>query len=321
MASGNYYGKDGTFYETWNEMRQANAKWEQQERQNNLLREQNRLIREEQERQNNLLREQQERIARQKREENFNHKWETELFPLMKEAGIKEPLEYVVKLRELYKSKPIKVPEISKIKKLSEIKIVIGKFINSLSREQKNNLDMFTKLSKNIKEVTKPLNRVQNLCRIIPLILCGSIVVLSAGTGEDIPILLSFIFSLIVIIVDIIIYKKILRDNPALDKEEITKEINVLIEKQNKENRKEMQEWENKIKNYEQKRLQNFNFLLEIALEKLGVAISELNKEKINFMLQFHKYPNEYEEKKKEYFNKQNTNKAKKDGTEIFLDL
>ena len=38
-------------------------------------------------------------------------------------------------------------------------------------------------------------------------------------------------------------------------------------------------------------------------------------------MLQFHKYPNEYEEKKKEYFNKQNTNKAKKDGTEIFLDL
>lgn len=82
-----------------------------------------------------------------------------------------------------------------------------------------------------------------------------------------------------------------------------------------------MQEWENKIKNYEQKRLQNFNFLLEIALEKLGVAISELNQEKINFMLQFYKYPNEYEEKKKEYFNKLNTNKAKKDGTEIFLDL
>lgn len=35
---------DGTFYETWNEMRQADAKWEQQERQNNLLRKQQERI-------------------------------------------------------------------------------------------------------------------------------------------------------------------------------------------------------------------------------------------------------------------------------------
>lgn len=314
MASGNYYGKDGTFYETWNEMRQANAKWEQQERQNNLLREQNRLIREEQERQNNLLREQQERIARQKREENFNHKWETELFPLMKEAGIKEPLEYVVKLRELYKSKPVEIPKIPILKNFNEVNLMVYKNKN------------FSNFVNNVYKLSKPLQRLQTMVIAIPPILCMSLSLLSipitVEIGHDIIIMIIWLISCLGIIVATIkIYKKLLRNNPAFDKEKITKEINVLIEKQNKENRKEMQEWENKIKNYEQKRLQNFNFLLEIALEKLGVAISELNKEKINFMLQFHKYPNEYEEKKKEYFNKQNTNKAKKDGTEIFLDL
>lgn len=307
-------GKDGAYYNNVDELMKANARWTQQEKQNQLLKEQNELIRQQQERERIQAELERERIARQKREENFGTKWETEIFPLMKEAGIKEPLEYAVKLRELYKSKPIEIPKIPMLKNFNEVNLMVYKNKN------------FSNFVNNVSKLAKPLQRLQTMCMVIPLILCMSLLLLSipivVEIGHDIIIMIIWLISCFGIIVATIkIYKKLLRNNPAFDKEKITKEINVLIEKQNKENRKEMQEWENKIKNYEQKRLQNFNFLLEIALEELGVAISELNQEKINFMLQFYKYPNEYEEKKKEYFNKQNTNKAKKDGTEIFLDL
>ncbi|MBR3255871.1 MAG: hypothetical protein IKF97_06670 [Clostridia bacterium] len=39
-----HYGKDGTFYDTLDEMRKADARWEQQEKQNKLLEEQNNLL-------------------------------------------------------------------------------------------------------------------------------------------------------------------------------------------------------------------------------------------------------------------------------------
>ena len=42
-------GKDGANYNSYNELVKANAKWEQQERQNRLLEEQNRLMSEENE--------------------------------------------------------------------------------------------------------------------------------------------------------------------------------------------------------------------------------------------------------------------------------
>lgn len=116
-------------------------------------------------------------------------------------------------------------------------------------------------------------------------------------------------------------YKKGLKDNPKLDKQRMINEINSFIDNRNVENRKEMEQWESKIKNYEQKRLKNFNLLLEIALEKLSIAESELEEYDINYRLQFNDYPSDYEEKKKEYFNKINSSKAKKDGTEVFLDL
>lgn len=40
-----YLGKDGTLYYDWQEKKKADAKWEQQERQNKLIKEQNRLLR------------------------------------------------------------------------------------------------------------------------------------------------------------------------------------------------------------------------------------------------------------------------------------
>lgn len=97
--------------------------------------------------------------------------------------------------------------------------------------------------------------------------------------------------------------------------------VNNEIKKYNEQSNKEIQQWESKIKNYEQKRLKNFNLFLEIALEKLSIAESELEEYDINYQLQFNDYPSDYEEKKKEYFNKINSSKAKKDGTEVFLDL
>lgn len=56
-----HYGKDGTFYDTWNEMRKANARWEQQEKQNKLIEEQNKLLEE----RNKLLEEKQKELEKQ----------------------------------------------------------------------------------------------------------------------------------------------------------------------------------------------------------------------------------------------------------------
>ena len=45
MANINHVGKDGVVYHSWEECKKANARWEQQERQNKLLEEQNNLLR------------------------------------------------------------------------------------------------------------------------------------------------------------------------------------------------------------------------------------------------------------------------------------
>ncbi|HJJ05418.1 MAG TPA: hypothetical protein OIM45_06200 [Clostridiaceae bacterium] len=50
MANINHVGKDGVVYHSWDEYKKANARWEQQERQNKLLEEQNNLLR----KQNNI---------------------------------------------------------------------------------------------------------------------------------------------------------------------------------------------------------------------------------------------------------------------------
>lgn len=44
MANINHVGKDGVVYHSWEECKKANARWEQQERQNKLLEEQNKLL-------------------------------------------------------------------------------------------------------------------------------------------------------------------------------------------------------------------------------------------------------------------------------------
>ena len=315
MASGNYYGKDGTFYETWNEMRQANAKWEQQERQNNLLKEQNRLIREQQERERIQAKLEENRIAYQQRYEVFESKCQNEIFPLMNQSGIKEPVKYFEKLEELYNSKPTKIEEIPQVNSIAEVRGLI----NRVRIYKIENYNLFVK---HIKEIMKLLNRRVNLYIILTFILETIIFLSLCATGKDSMIFIGIIISLSIIIPIVHnAYRKGIKKNPKFDKVQVVKEVNAIIKNTNNENGKEMREWENKIKKYEEKRLKNFNYLFEIALEKLSQAESELEERKINYMLQFNKYPSDYEEKKKDYFNKQNTNKAKKDGTEIFLDL
>ena len=85
-----FWGKDGTSYNTWDEMKRANVKWEQQDKQNRLIEEQNNLIKEQQARQEQQERREQMEIAYQQRCAEFEYKWQTDIFPLMQEAGIKE---------------------------------------------------------------------------------------------------------------------------------------------------------------------------------------------------------------------------------------
>ena len=320
MGVYNYYGKDGTGYNTWDEMRKADKRWEQQEKQNRLLEEQNKLIREQQEREDFKARMERNRIAYQQRYEEFENNWQIDIFPLMQKAGIKDPVKYFEELQKLYNSQPEQIiPEIPKVKNITEAKNLMG--IISKNVDISRNIDEYNLIMKEIRKIISPADKRIYLYIFTTFILAGGLVLLSCTTGNDILILISLIIALIISIIMIKKYKKGLKDNPKLDKQRMINEINSFIDNTNVENRKEMEQWESKIKNYEQKRLKNFNLLLEIALEKLSIAESELEEYDINYRLQFNDYPSDYEEKKKEYFNKINSSKAKKDGTEVFLDL
>lgn len=75
--AGSYYSKDGYFYPTLEEMRRADRKWDQQERQNKLLEEQNKLKEKELE----LQREQNRVLEEQQREqERINSNYETQKY-------------------------------------------------------------------------------------------------------------------------------------------------------------------------------------------------------------------------------------------------
>lgn len=303
MGTYNHYGKDGTFYDTWNEKRQADVKWEQQEKQNRLLEEQNKLIREQQEREEFKARMERNRIAYQQRYEEFENRWQTDIFPLMKKAGIKEPVAYLEKLRKLYNDKPEEIEEL--------------KLLNKTNIRRWNKLSNYPTDISN--ELLKIYNPAANKIVIISVLIIYSIIGLCMFDGDFATLVgtaICFLFTLGITLFFINYDPKKKRE--MYQKIEI---VNNEIKKYNEQSNKEIQKWENKIKNYEQKRLKNFNLLLEIALEKLSIAESELEEYDINYRLQFNDYPSDYEEKKKDYFNKINANKAKKDGTEVFLDL
>ena len=303
MGTYNYYGKDGTGYNTWDEMRKADKRWEQQEKQNRLLEEQNKLIREQQEREEFHARMERNRIAYQQRYEEFENNWQTDIFPLMQKAGIKDPVAYLEKLRELYNDKP---------EKAEELKLL-----------DKTNIRKWNKISNyptNISnELLKIYNPSANKIVIIISLIIFSIVGLCMFDGDFTSLVVIAICFLFILGTTLFF----MNYDPK-KKREMNQKIELVnneIKKYNEQSNKEIQQWESKIKNYEKKRLKNFNLFLEIALEKLSIAESELEEYDINYRLQFNDYPSDYEKNKKEYFNKINANKAKKDGTEVFLDL
>ena len=323
-----YPGKDGIVYNTWDEMRKANVRWEQQEKQNRLLEEQNRMLQEQQIREQ--IRElgekleakaEQMRIEYQQRYEIFESKWQSEIYPLMIKAKIKEPAKYHENLQELYyNSKPEpKFPKIPNVKNIKEARYIFSKIAQN--DDIYLHQDEYNLIMKDIRKIVAPLNRISTKYIIITLFLCITPFLLASASGNNILIFLSFILALFIAFTSIFFYRKEVKNNPKLDSKKIVSEVNNYIDKKNIENRKEVTEWENKIKNYENKRLNNFNYLLEIALEELSIAESELMQSDINYKLQFNDYPSDYIKKKNEYFNKKNLNQAIQDGTEDFLNL
>ena len=112
---------------------------------------------------------------------------------------------------------------------------------------------------------------------------------------------------------DVIRYKKVMGKKTKLKNEINTEisDINVKIDDYNKNCiEKERENWSDKIKNFETKRVENFNYPLEFALEKL----STMNKQhdvfyggkNVNYSLQYYPYPEDYEIKKEEYYKAKN---------------
>lgn len=298
-----FWGKDGTHYNTWNEKRQADVKWEQQEKQNKLIAEQNKLIRQQQERQEFQEELERRKIAYQQRYEEFEYKWQIDIFPLMQEAGIKEPVSYLEKLRELYDSKPEKEEELPLLN-------------NTNIRKWNRIADYPTKISDELLKIYNPLSNYA--CIIFGLILYSIIglCMFDRNLSTIVIIAICFLFTIVVPLY--------ITNHFPKKKREMNKKIEIVnteIKKYNEQSNKEIEQWENKIKNYENKRLKNFNYLLEIALEELSIAESELENYNINYRLQFNDYPSDYDKKKNEYLNKKNLNQAKENGTEDFLDL
>lgn len=303
MGYNGYIGKDGTYYNTWNEMKQADVKWEQQDKQNRLIAEQNKLIKEQQARQEQQERQEQMEIAYQQRRAEFEYKWQTDIFPLMQEAGIKEPVSYLEKLRELYDSEP-------------ETEENLPLLNNTNIRKWNRIANYPTKIGDELLKIYNPLSNYA--CIIFGLILY-SIIGLCMFDGNFSTIVIIAICFLFTIVVPLYITNHFPKRKREMNKK--IEVVNTEIKKYNEQSNKEIEQWENKIKNYENKRLKNFNYLLEIALEELSIAESELGNNDINYRLQFNDYPSDYDKKKNEYLNKKNLNQAKENGTEDFLDL
>ena len=375
---GNIYGKDGSIYHDPNEAVRANAKWEQQQKQNELLKEQNKLIKEQnklkemelnnsaskndyssfnrdqslnysqeeiekiQENFNKNFREfeikeengtlepqykkifeemkkskqeveelQKERKRLEKKIENFNNICNNKIFPLMEDAGIKDPVEYVNKLYDLYSSYPTE------------------KFLDLLNQDNYEIIseEKLKNYPSSIAEKIRLLNNILkfNASLLIKIYLFFSIAV-SVGVGISTRSIIGaviggvFTFAIMMLIV--------LTSKPSKKKikeEKIKKipEINLEIEKYNTTIKEKISNWENKIKKYEDRRLSNFNYSLEFALDfysKLSLNMDDNeNKKQNNFRLQFNNYPDDWEEKLADFYNSLE-NKID-DGTEIFDDL
>lgn len=325
----NWAGKDGCLYGSWQEKRKADVKWEQQEKQNKLLQEQNNLIK--QQREIEQRHEFEEQMQEQKRQfdfqlqkiheqgqKNFEKIFIEEISPLMLDAGIKDPVEYYKKLQELYGDKPTE----EELKLLTE-DVDIKETVNYP-------LEIGEKIKKLPPAVKKMTRKSQVKFSLVEAVFLGGIGLFCSEFNILFGLVFGvfgFIAGMLVMLIANVNTKANLKEKEK--RKDKINSINTEIEECNQKIRKESEEWENKIKNFEKRRMEKFNYSLEIALDRLSIAQNLLARDKydieyyqkLDYTLKFNKYPEDWEKKKQEYYDKKNREKAVNDGTEMFLNL
>lgn len=333
-------GLDGKFYPNTQEGNReriaADARWRQQERQNQLLKkqqleaekqnkilqEQNRLIRQQQEEQRWQYQMEQRRIEeeekqrrlekeRQEKLERFEKGMQEKVFPLMVESGIKNPDAYITKMIELYiRSKPEK------------------ELLKTFTEECLNKPIPKNEISKYPAQMQETLNQINILIqpKLAILIKLYTFFTFIGGICSFISskdFMFSIIFAICLFVLFMIMAIAINKTSIPRSKEEAKKKIknlNLEIEQYNNKISQEFIPWENKIKNFEKKRLDDFNYKFEFAIDEAVPIMSEIWSD-VDFRLHFNQYPADYEEKKKAYFREIRRKQAEEDGIEIFEDL
>lgn len=329
--AGSYYGKDGYFYPTLEEKRRADRNWDQQERQNKLLQEQNELMKQQQyEEQRKIDEAREKEIQEQENKklqgmiDDFIKGCNETIYPLMEEAGIKDPVEYHKKLRELYSKKPEK----------QVVNLLDENSEQIITEDELQNYpyDLWDEI-RNLNNLKKVNAKKSLIVFFLLFSICMSI---GIGISTN-DFVFSICFGIVIFVIDLILLPLMTKkqkkntSNPIENQRKFAiQSINEKLEKYNNKVRKENEEWENKIKSFEKKRLENFNYKLEIALHQLSVREGFLEKVldydkskniKMNFGLQFNEYPSDFEQKREEFWKEKRMKKAKEDGTEIFEEL
>lgn len=346
-----FRGKDGAYYDDITDRDAANRRFEQQEKQNTLLQEQNNLIRQQQEAEElRRKQERQEQELNRKRKEKyakFEKVFLEEIAPLMQSAGIKDPVAYYDKLQDLYKDSPIKRKEITLLDENKLDKLVITndsemdmlEYPSEIQEKLQNINNQIIKRNRAKREI-KSINSTPKL--LIGMLSCvfilTTIILISASVEFKYLLYTGFY----IFLTGLLIYwiskpfnnKRLLKFQKELKAVESSlyeqiPAVNSEIIEYNKEVKEENSERENKIRNFEKKRIENFNYELEIALEMLAmqnvllaVDIEELEYyNSFDYSLQFNEYPKDWQEKREQYYKNKRQAKAAQEGTEIFLDL
>lgn len=377
-----WVGKDGVVYDSWNEMKRANVKWEQQERQtrelktanelskkSNELAEKNLQVQKEiAEKQNRIEEEKIRELKRQnvieeekrrekiaeERRESFLKDFENDVLPLMQmSTQIKDPVEYYKKITELYNSKPLEPYEEEKYKKIRKNinleNISINDVLNSNDIPEIHD-DIYNLYKKSSELKNKDYSEYSISDFLSATFFLTTVIILSLWFCTKLKRHVDTVTILIIVIVIcvILIIKSYFtfRASNKLSKEytekvnkgnkefkdtifQINKKIDILNEKIEEENKElfnkyliEKEKWENKIKNFEERRLKNFDYPLELALEKFSeLEINFGYSSEARYILRYNDYPEDYTQFKEDFYRQASELKAKESGTEIFENL
>lgn len=283
--AGSYYSEDGYFYPTLEEMRRADRKWKQQERQNKLLEEQNKLKEKELE----LQREQNRVLEEQRREqERINSNYETQRYldamyqkrldeidrrqkeydDLSEEFKDNEDLCLLnkTKLQNKYILKDLK-------ESISTCKDMLWIEKNSESDKMRSKLDNLKEEIKDIKIDDEPIPgwgffmiNLIGAIFIYPILLLNCLTRVYSDTNKMILIIHS-----LYLLVHFIITRFQLAKRNKINEKKIKNRRNQLQKEINKQNEK--------IKKYEEESVKSINMKLEIINERfneLKTGIKEL---------------------------------------------